>query len=97
MATKKPTVKSVTAAYMAFRVAAHSFINNLRHPAKRLLLSVDAADAQGKLNGMTIVELITVAQLSANTDERVYLSVYGKKLSLFAEKIAPAIPQELYS
>ena len=52
---KKETVKSVKAAFEAFKVLAKDYICTARYPQRRALLSVDAADAQGKLNGMTIV------------------------------------------
>ncbi len=92
---KKETVKSVKAAFEAFKVLAKDYICTARYPQRRALLSVDAADAQGKLNGMTIVELLTVANLTQNTEERVYMQASGKTITMFAEKIAPQPPLEL--
>lgn len=95
---KKPTVKSVTETYMNWRRMALAYINEIRYPKSRKLLSVEAADQQGKLNGMTVVELITVAQLSANQGERVYLEVLDKTLTLVAEKdVRTSPPYELRS
>jgi hypothetical protein len=81
--------------YEAFRVLAKDYIETVRYPDRRALLSVDAADAQGKLNGMTIVELLTIANLTQNTGERVYMQADGKTITMFAEKIAPQPPLEL--
>ena len=92
---KKETVKSVKAAFEAFRVLAKDYIKTVQYPDRRALLSVDAADAQGKLNGMTIVELLTIANLTQNTGERVYMQASGKTITMFAEKIAPQPPLEL--
>lgn len=92
---KKETVKSVKLALEQFKQVAKSYINEVRYPQLRNLLSVDAVDAQGKLNGMTVVELLTIANLSLGTGERVYLQAYGKTISMWAEKIAPQLPLEL--
>lgn len=91
----KPTVKSVTAAFLAYKMEAQKFMYTLQFPAQRKLLSVDAADAQGRLNGMTIVELITVVQLSANQGEKVVISVQDKTITLTAEPIAKQAPFSL--
>ena len=90
--TKKLSTKSVTKAYMDFRVKAHTFINSVLNPSRRKLLTVEAANAQGQLNGMTVVELITIAQLSDGTQERVYIEAYDKTLSIYAEKRNPTSP-----
>jgi hypothetical protein len=87
---KKPTVKSVTTEFEEYKSKTRALIFELQYPKQRRLLSVVAADEQGKLNGMTIVELITVTQLSANQGEKVFLSVHDKTISLVAEKMASA-------
>ena len=94
---KKPTVKSVNKAFDAFRALAKDYVRTVRYPGRRALLSVDAADPQGRLNGMTIVELITVARLTESTGERAYLTVQDKTLTVWAEKIALQPPLELRS
>jgi hypothetical protein len=58
------------------------------------LLTVDVADEQGKLNGMTIDVLSTIANLSAGTGERVYIQAYDKYISIYAEKPMP-VPMEM--
>ena len=94
---KKPTVKSVTAAFEAFKVLAKDYIRSQRYPDSRALLSVEAADATGRLNGMTIVELITVVQLTEGTHERVFITVQNKTITLWAEKRVALPPFELRS
>jgi len=89
---KKPTVKSVTTAFEIYRGIVKEYITSIRYPKRRALLSVVAADAQGKLNGMTIVELITVVRLTEKTDEKVYITVGDKEITLWAEKFPPKVP-----
>jgi hypothetical protein len=86
---KKPTIKSVTEEFEAHKVKAKDYVKALRYPQRRHLLSVCAADKDGRLNGMTVVELITVVRLTENTQERVYITVDDKTISLWAEKIVP--------
>jgi|SRR5271166_3246102 len=81
--------------YEAFRVLAKDYIRNTRYPQRRALLTVEATTEDGKLNGMTIVELLTVANLTQNTGERVYLQACGKTITMFAEKIATEPPSSL--
>ena len=94
---KKPTVKSVTAVFEAFKVLAKNYISSQRYPDRRQLLTVEAADAAGRLNGMTIVELITVVKLTEGTNERVFITVRDKTISLWAEKVVALPPFELRS
>lgn len=92
---KRPTVKSVQETFSKYAENAEKFIHTLQNPPYRKLLSVDAADAQGKLNGMTIVELLTIVNLTEATGERVYLKAEGKTIVAIAEKKAPRAPMEL--
>jgi len=89
MKPKKETLKSVKKAFEDYKVLARQTVSALKYPLSRSLLTVDAADAQGRLNGMTIVELITVVQLSKNTRERVYITAEGKTITLSAEAVMP--------
>ena len=94
MRTKKETLKSVKAEFEKFKEDARNALRSYRFPSTRALLTVEAADAQGRLNGMTVVELITVVQLTKNTGERVYITAQDKTITLFAEK--PAVtPMEM--
>lgn len=92
---KKETVKSVKLAYAKYVENAQKFMYALQTPFRRDLLSVDAADAQGKLNGMTIVELLTIVNLTEALGERVYIKALGKTITVVAEKKAPRAPMEL--
>ncbi len=94
MKVKKPTVKSVTIAYEGYRAIAREYIRTLQKPLQRKLMSSDAADATGKLNGLTIVELIAISRLSENTGERVFLTVSNdnKTVTLYAEKWPASAP-----
>ena len=94
MRTKKETLKSVKAEFEKFKEDARNALGRYRFTSTRAQLTVEAADAQGRLNGMTVVELITVVQLTKNTGERVYITAQGKTITLFAEK--PAVtPMEM--
>ena len=94
---KKETVKSVKKEFEELKTRAKQHIKFLANPERRRLLSIDAADAQGKLNGMTVVELLTIVNLSAATGERIQLEAIGKTIVVFAEKVAPYVPLELRS
>jgi hypothetical protein len=95
MRTKKETLKSVKAEFEAFRTLARQTLSGLRFPLSRRLLTVDAADPQGKLNGMTIVELITIANLTNGTGERLIVEAQGKTIVMFAEKTSTPVPMEM--
>lgn len=89
----KPTkLEVLSTTFATYKVNAQNFMYTLQNPAKRPLLTVDAADAQGKLNGMTIVELIAIVNLTNATGERVYFTATGKTITAWAEKLAPSAP-----
>jgi hypothetical protein len=92
---KKETLKSVKAAFYTYAENAKKFMYTLQNPTRRALLTVEAADAQGKLNGMTVVELLTIVNLTDATGERVYLTANGKTITAWAEARAPRAPLEL--
>jgi hypothetical protein len=92
---KKETLKSVKEAYAKYKAGAQAFMHKLQNPARRALLTVDAADTQRNLNGMTIVELITIVKLTAATGERVFFTASGKTITAWAEAKAPCEPWEL--
>lgn len=91
----KESVKNITDKFEVWRFSAKAFIHTLKYPSRRRLLSVDASDAQGKLNGMTVVELLTIVNLSVGMHERVFLTAEGKTLVAWAEQEAPITPGEL--
>ena len=80
--------------YEQFRIDAKANLRSLRYPAKRALLSIDAADAQGKLNGMTVVELLTIVNLTDATNERVFLTAQGKTITVWAQRNVPPSTME---
>lgn len=90
---KKPTVKSVTTAFEGYRKIAKEYIRTLQRPLQRKLMSSEAADATGRLNGLTVVELITISRMAENTGERVFLAVTDNKtITLYAEKWPASAP-----
>ena len=52
MRTKKETLKSVKAEFEKFKKDARNALGSYRFPSTRALLTVEAANAQGRLNGM---------------------------------------------
>ena len=96
---KKPTVKSVTTAFEGYRAIAREYIareyiRTLHKPLQRKLMSSEAADETGRLNGLTIVELIAISRTAENTGERVFLAVTdnNKNITLYAEKWPASAP-----
>jgi hypothetical protein len=92
---KKETLKGTKAAYLAYKTLAQEFMFKLQHPPSRLLFRTEAADAQGKLNGMTTVELIAITNLLSTQGEKLYLVPQGKAITGYAVKDAPVAPLEL--
>jgi hypothetical protein len=92
---KKETLKSVTAKFEAWRVTARGFMYQLQNPVSRQIISIEAADAQGKLNGMTVVELIAITNLLSQTGEKLYLVPQGKSIVGYAVADPARAPQEL--
>lgn len=68
-----------------FRIKTKDIIYNLAYPERRKLLSIVAADAQGRINGMTVPELLTIVNLTAGTNEKTYLTTSGKEVIFWAE------------
>ena len=81
--------------FLKHKELAQKFMYELQHPASRVLLNVEAANAQGKLNGMTIVELIAITNTLASTGEKLYLVPQGKSIVGYAVKDIPRTPLEL--
>lgn len=92
----KPTkLEALTVAYTRYKGAAQQFMYKLQNPSTRRILSVDAADAQGKLNGITIVELIATTNLLSAQGEKLYLVPQGKSIVGYAVKDPERAPLEL--
>jgi hypothetical protein len=92
---KKETLKSVTAKFEAWRATARGFIYQLQNPNTRILLSVEAANEEGKINGMFIPELIAIGNLLAKQNEKLYLVPQGKSIVGYAVADPARAPQEL--
>lgn len=84
---KKETVKSLTKKFQDWRIVAKDFIHALKYPTTRQLASLSASDPTGRINGMTVPELLAFVNLSALTNERVVLRAKGKEIVFLAEKI----------
>ena len=92
----KPTkLEVLSTAYATYKEAAQKFMYSLQNPTTRRILSVDAADAQGKLNGITIVELIATTNLLSAQGEKLYLVPQGKSIVGYAVKDPERAPLEL--
>lgn len=93
---KKETLKSVKATYSAYVEAAKKFMYELQNPPSRRILAMDAADATGKLNGITIVELLAITNMLSQQGEKLYL-VPGPEKNIigYAVKDTPRAPLEL--
>ena len=89
---KKPTLKSVTTAFEGYREIAREYIKTLQKPLQRKLMDSGAADETGKLNGLTVVELIAISRMAETTGERVFITVTGKGITLYAEKWPASAP-----
>lgn len=91
----KPTLKAVQTAYAAYKELAQKFMYSLQNPSTRRILSVDAADAQGKLNGITIGELLAITNLLSTQGEKLYFVPQGKSIVGYAVKDPARAPMEL--
>lgn len=87
VSSKKQTLKSVKAEHTAFRARVGIALSELKYRAARAVATVAPADPQGKLNGMTIVELLTMVRMAKSTQERVVLRAVGQELIIDLEKI----------
>lgn len=74
-----------------FREKAKALIYTLVHPKTRLLMSIVPTDTQGRINGITIPELIMLVNLNRGTNERIILEVEDKTLKVYAEALRPMI------
>ena len=92
---KKPTVKSVTETFLKYKEVAQKFMYELQHPSTRLILSIDATDKEGKINGVTVVELIAITNTLSGSGEKLLLVPQGKSITGYAVKDPPQAPWEL--
>jgi hypothetical protein len=70
-------------------------INTL--PLQRRLMSIEPANVEGRINGLTIPELVMLVNLSEGTGECIVLETENNKrdLLVIASKKAPRVPMEL--
>ncbi len=92
---KSETVKSLTKQFYNWRIAAKNYITELKYPVMRALFSIDVADAQGKLNGITAAELLTAVNLTAGTGENFLVRASGKTVTFYAVQKAKDTPADL--
>ena len=88
-------IKTTKESYATYKEAAQKFMYSLQNPNTRRILSVDAADEQGKLNGITIAELIAITNLLSQGGEKLYLVPQGKSIIGYAVKDPARAPLEL--
>lgn len=73
--TKKDTLKSLrkelSTALIKFDNYALNYVQHGSYRKQRVVLSMDAADAQGKLNGITVAELLAIVNMADQTKERI--------------------------
>ena len=100
--TKKDTLKGLRkelsdalTQFAAYRAFAVDYVKNDSYRKQRLVLSADAADSEGRLNGLTIVELLAIIKMADQTKERIVLKCFDKTLQLYAETLTPFVPVEL--
>ena len=100
--TKKDTLKGLRkelsdalTKFAAYRGFAVDYVKNDSYRKQRLVSSIDAADSNGKLNGLTIVELLAIIKMADQTKERIVLKYFNKTLELYAETLTPFVPEEL--
>ena len=100
--TKKYTLKGLKkelsetlTKFTAYRGFAVDYVKNDSYRKQRLVLSADAADSEGRLNGLTIVELLAIIKMADQTKERIVLKCFDKTLQLYAETLTPFVPVEL--
>ena len=92
---RKPTVKSVTEEFKQWRLKAKDYIFTLKHPQSRTICNITAAEPDGKLNGLTVVELLAMVNMASQQGEKLYLHPVGKSVSIMAVKDSAFTPQEL--
>lgn len=95
MFKNKETIKSLTKQFYDWRIAAKDYMHTLKYPSSRQILSANAADAQGKLNGFTVVELLAIVNMANLTGERIELKSANKTIYLFATKRDQCTPENL--
>ena len=81
----------------SFRAKARAYILELGNVSnQRALMTITPANEKGMINGVTIPELVMLANLNSNTGEETILKTVdnGKNLMLIAKK-APRVPWEL--
>jgi hypothetical protein len=95
MTNYRKLLKDTQAELLEFRTKAKELIYTLAYPKSRGVATINAAEPNGKLNGLTVVELLAISNMANTTDERIYLETVvtsqGKAIQLVAEKHRPSI------
>ena len=94
---KKTTVKSVQAEFDEFKKIAKQFAQEVHNRPFTIVAEIEAATAEGKLNGLTVVELLTMVNMVAQQGRDIRLSLAGapKTLRVWSEGRKPSIPYQL--
>jgi hypothetical protein len=82
----KTQLKNAQEELKKFRAEAKQALYDLRYPGTRPLLSVEAAEPDGRINGMTVPEMLAIVNLTEATGEQVYLSASGKTITFHAKR-----------
>ena len=94
---KKTTVKSMQSEFDEFKKIAKQFAQDVHHQPMTIIAQIEAATAEGKLNGLTVVELLTMVNMAAQQGRDIRLSLAGapKTLRVWSEGRKPSIPYQL--
>jgi hypothetical protein len=74
-----------------FRAKTKELIYTLAYPKIRKLMTIDPATEDGKINGITIPELVMLINLNKASGERIVLCTEGKSVLFIAEAVRPAV------
>ena len=94
---KKNTVKSVQAEFDEFKKIAKQFAQEVYARPLTVIAEIEASTAEGKLNGLTVVELLTMVNMAAQQGRNIHLSLAStpKTLRVWSKGIVPSIPYQL--
>ena len=93
-------LKNAQDALTAFRANTKDLIYNLAYPKTRTIATVEVADSSGRLNGMTIAELLAIVNMATTSGEHIVIRSAAtntlllsgtKKLELIAVKNDPPV------
>ena len=94
---KKTTVKSVQAEFDEFKKIAKQFAHEVHNQPLTIIAEIEASTAEGRLNGLTVVELLTMVNMAAQQGRNIRISLASapKTLRIWSEGREPSIPYQL--